>query len=166
MSLNETATFSFYCADKAEALQQIHEKLMQRTFTSGDRETVRHFEYFRLREPDRLMGEVRGRYETSVGDTAKPSELESAVDPLECWFISASHEQPELQARVASGSWNPNPSLPEGFRVIMPSGEPVVCTNSYIVSVKTTVANARYLAFALSESGVLEALGPTYVTFA
>ncbi len=164
MSLNEAATFTFYCADKQTAVETIYRKLIARSLTSGERETERIFEYFRLCEPTRLRMELRVPYELNVGEIARTPSL-SVVDPLECWFVSPSADRSELKTRLDQSHWQTNSSLPEGFRVVTDQGERTIAAASDVVSVITTVANARYLAFALAESGVISDLGPAYVSF-
>jgi hypothetical protein len=163
MSLNEAATFTFYCADKHAAVEGIYARLIARSLTRGPRETERIFEYFRLCEPTRLRLELRVPYELNVG-TIERTRM-SVVDPLECWFVTPSADRSALRDRLNESHWQSNTSLPEGFRIVMKEGEATKAAGSDVVSVITTVANARYLAFALAESGVIADLGPAYISF-
>ncbi len=160
MSLNEATTYVFMGDERTTLQERIHAALKNKGFTTGDLDTQQSFSYFRLIDPVQLPKELHKRYQTVLGDSEAPPFM-SVVDPLECWFATPSLDW----QRLTTSSWQDNPSLPSGFRVLTRSGAPVEPRGSALASIVTTVANARYLAFALAEAGVLEALGPAYVSF-
>lgn len=166
MSFNQAVRFSFFCSDTTNSVAWLHRALCDVSLTNGQLEHVAKFHYFRLRDPNHLLGELRGRYETQVGDIERQPTM-SVVDPLECWLMDDTATQTAYATELKQAHWVTNSGLPEGFRVAVkkPGGEqnPILADADGVVSVVTTLPNAHYLAFALEAAGVLSRLGPAYV---